>query len=267
MNEDRIALFAGAGILPVILAERLIEKNILSLLIVLQGEKERFDSFNVKFLETPPGKIKRIIRALSLNNINKALMIGKIDKRAFIERKGFDLTALKLLKKMKDGKDLTIFHLIEHEFSARGIEILPQDKYLEDMIISKGTHSKRSPSKNEMTDAAFGIDHARKLASMEIGQTVVVKNQSITAVEALEGTSETILRGGRLSGKGSVVCKAARTNQDRRFDIPAVGIETLETMAKYGCSTLALEAGKILMVDKIKTIKFANSNKIAIIGL
>lgn len=267
MNDDRIALFAGDGILPVNLAERLIKKNILTLLIVLQGNRERFNHFNIKSLDIPPGKIKKIMEALSSNNINRTIMIGKVDKRAFIERKGFDLTALKLLRKIKDGKDLTIFHLIEQEFSARGIEILAQDKYLEDLIVSKGIHSKRSPSKNEMKDAVFGIDHARKLASMEIGQTVVVKNQSITAVEALEGTSETIIRGGLLSGRGSVVCKAARINQDRRFDIPAIGIETLEIMAEHGCSALALEAGKIIMVDKEKTVKFANSKKIAIIGM
>ncbi len=267
MNEDRIAILAGDGNLPVILANRLVEKGLLSLLLVLQGARERFDFLQDIVFEAAPGKVKKIKTILKTNRINKVIMIGKIDKNGFIERKGFDLKALQMVKNIKDGKDLTIFHLILNEFNNIGIEVLPQDIYLKDMIAPKGVLTKRKPTKKEMDDALFGIDHAKKLASMEIGQTIVVKNQAILAVEAVEGTNETIKRGASLCNGNSVVCKSARANQDMRFDIPVVGQETLEIMLENKCKLLALEANKILMADIKNVIDFANKKKMSIIGI
>ena len=267
MKEDRIAVLAGDGILPKILANHLAEKDILSLVIVLQGGVERFDFQRNKVFEIAPGNVKKTLKLLQKRRINKAIMIGKIDKKGFIERKGFDLKALRLLTKINDGKDITIFHLILDEFKKIGVEILPQDIFFKDMLVGRGALAKRKPDKREMNDAVFGMDYARKLATMEIGQTVVVKNRAIIAVEAVEGTNETIKRGAMLSKRASVVCKAARANQDRRFDIPVVGLDTLKVMAKFGCTLLALEADKILMVDIKNVIDYANKKKISIIGI
>ncbi len=267
MNEERIAILAGDGILPEIIANRLSDKDLLSLVIVLQGTAERFNPHKDIVSETAPGRINKIRNLLLKNKINKAIMIGKIDKNGFIERKGFDLKALQLVKRIKDGKDLSIFHLILEEFKDIGVDVLPQDTYLKEMIVDNGVLTKRKPASREMDDAIFGIEHAKKMATMEIGQTVVVKNQTILAVEAVEGTSEAIKRGTSLCGKDSVVCKAARAKQDRRFDIPAIGLDTLKIMAENGSRLLALEAKKILMVDDEKVLEFANKKKMSIIGV
>jgi DUF1009 family protein len=267
MNKNKIALLAGGGAFPEILSERLYNLGILSLVIVLQGNKERFNFPEGIVYESAPGKINKILGLLRKNKINKVIMIGKIDKNAFLERKGFDLKAFQLLKKLKEGKDMSIFHAIQEELSGIGVEILPQDKYLGDMIVKKGVLTGRKPSKNEMQDAEYGLKYAKQLASMDIGQAVVVKNKVITAVEAIEGTNETIRRGALLSKTGSVVCKAARAKQDKRFDIPGVGLETLKIMAEHKCSLLALEANSIFVVNPEEVIKYADSKKITIIGI
>ncbi len=267
MIEDKLALIAGEGIFPVILARRLIDKGKLSLVLVLQGKRERFDFTGQIVFESAPGKINSIISLLRKNNINKMILLGKIDKRAFLERKGFDFKALQLLSKIKNGNDMSIFNIIEKELKKIGVEIQPQDKYLKDFIVKRGVMTKRKPSKKEIMDAEFGIKYAKRLASMDIGQAVVVKDKVITAVEAVEGTSETIKRGAVLGKAGTVVCKAGRANQDRRFDIPSVGIETLKVISEYKCSALALEADNIFIVDRDEAIRFADSRKISIIGI
>jgi hypothetical protein len=267
MFKDKIALIAGDGTLPVILAGRLAKNYALSLLIVLQGSIERFAGIPVRIYEIAPGRVKKLMNVLAKNGINKIIFIGKIDKGGFIERKGLDLKTIKLIKKLKDGKDMSIFNVIVNEFKKIGIEILPQDEFLKDMIAGKGVLTKRKPSKAEIKDADFGIDHAKKLATMDIGQTVIVKNQIITAVEAAEGTNAAIRRGASISEKNFIICKAARANQDRRFDIPGVGMDTLEIMTETGCKLLAIEAGKILIVDIENVLNYANKNKISIIGI
>jgi len=266
MSEDKIALIAGGGILPVILAQRLSEINALSLLIVLQGSIERFSGMPVRIYEIAPGRVKKLMRVLTKNSINRIIFIGKIDKGGFIERKGLDFKTIKLIKKLKDGKDMSIFNVIVSEFKKIGIEVLPQDGFLKDMIAAKGLMTKRKPSKTEIADAHFGMDHAKKIATMDIGQTVIVKNQIVTAVEAAEGTNAAIRRGASISGKNFIICKAAREKQDRRFDIPGIGMDTLEIMTETGCRLLALEAGKIIIVDIENVLDYANKNKISIIG-
>jgi UDP-2,3-diacylglucosamine hydrolase len=267
MIDNNLALIAGDGSLPEILAKRLNESGILSLLIVLQGSKERFGYIQEKVFESAPGKINFIINLLKKYKIKKLIMIGKIDKNAFMERKGFDLKALKLLKVLKNGNDMSIFHAIDIELKKIGIEILQQDLYLKDLIVGEGTITKKKPSKKDMLDAQYGLKYAKLLASMDIGQAVVVKNQVITAVETVEGTNETIRRGAALAKSGSVVCKAGRANQDKRFDIPAVGLDTIKLMSECNCSLLALEAESILIVNPKEVIKYADAKKISITGI
>ncbi|MFH0977129.1 MAG: UDP-2,3-diacylglucosamine diphosphatase LpxI [Spirochaetota bacterium] len=267
MINTNTALIAGDGSLPLILAQRLNDSGILSLVIVLQGNTERFGFIQKNIFESAPGKIKNIINILKKHEIKNLIMIGKIDKNAFLERKGFDLKALKLLKSIKNGNDMSIFYAVERELKNIGVEILPQDLYLKDLLVKKGAITGKKPSKKDMLDAQFGLKYAKQIASMDIGQAVVVKNQVITAVEAVEGSDETIRRGAGLAKTGSVVCKAARAKQDKRFDIPAVGLDTIKLMFECKCSLLALEADSIFIVNPKEVIDYANSKKISIIGI
>jgi len=266
-NKNKIAILAGDGELPILLVNRLNELQCLSLLIILQGSRERFNFHQYKLVEIPPGEIRKILHVLTENKIYQVIMIGKIDKRGFIEREGFDAMAMKMLMQIKDGKDISIFHLILDELKKNGVEVLAQDKFLRDMIVDNGTHTNRKLTQNERTDVLFGMDHAKRFATMDVGQTVVVKNQSVLAVEAVEGTDETIRRGALLCQSYPIICKAARANQDRRFDIPVIGLNTLKLMSKHGCKVIAVEADNILIVNRDMVIEYANSNQISIVGI
>ncbi len=132
----------------------------------------------------------------------------------------------------------------------------------------KGVLTRRSPTKEEIEDIEFGFNIQKKIGALDIGQTIVVKSKTVLAVEAMEGTDETILRGGRLAhGSGCVVVKVAKPNQDMRFDVPSAGLATIETMIDAGANCLALEAGKSLFFDREVAVALADQHKISIIGV
>lgn len=263
----QLAVLAGDGTLPSILVKRLTELKLLSLLIVLQGNADRFSFQKDMTFEMAPGAVAAILELLEKNGIEEVIIIGTIDKRSFVARDQFDDRARELVKRLSDGKDLNIFHLVLAELKRIGIEIIPQDRYLGNLLIPEGVLTDRIPTGEERADVTFGMTLAKKTATLDIGQTVVVKNKTILAVEAIEGTDETIKRGGQYGNGGAVVCKAARENQDPRFDIPTIGVTTIETMFHHGCEVLAGEAGKIFIADREAVLQAANRRSIAIMGV
>ncbi|MGH9389552.1 MAG: LpxI family protein, partial [Vicinamibacteria bacterium] len=147
-----------------------------------------------------------------------------------------------------------------------GIEIVEASHYLAPLFVEKGCFTRRAPDSAEERDIEFGWRMTREIGRLDIGQTVVVKSRAVLAVEAIEGTDEAILRGGRLGGEGAVVVKLGKQNQDMRFDVPLVGLDTVKAMAKCGARVLALEAGIVLLIDREETIAFADENGISIVG-
>ncbi len=266
-TTKQLAVIAGDGTLPSILVNRLTELKLLSLLIVLQGNADRFKFPKEMTFEMAPGAVAAILELLEKNGIEEIIMIGKIDKRAFVAREQFDDHARELVKRLNDGKDLNIFHLVLAELNRIGIEIIPQDRYLATLLLPEGVLTDRILTEEERADVIFGMDLAKKTATLDIGQTVIVKNGTILAVEAIEGTDEAIKRGGQYGNGGAVVCKAARENQDPRFDIPTIGVTTIETMSRHGCAVLAGEAGKIFIADREAVLQAANRRGIAIMGV
>lgn len=167
-----------------------------------------------------------------------------------------------MLKSIKDWNDKSIFNLVYQEFKKTGIEILDQKSFLKSLLCAPGIYSKRKPAKSELDNIEFGMNYAKKIAALDIGQTVVVANKTILSVEAIEGTDEAIKRGGAFArNKAGVVCKAMYKNQDTRFDVPAVGLQTLESMRASGCNVLAIEAKNTFVIDREKFIKKINDYK------
>ena len=134
-------------------------------------------------------------------------------------------------------------------------------------MIPAGVLGKLNPTKEQMDDVNYGFGLAKEMGKLDIGQSVVVKNKMIMAVEAIEGTDRCIRRGARLAKKNASVIKAAKPSQDKRFDIPTVGLKTLQAMKKYGASLLAVEANETIIVDQEKVVKFANKNNIVIMAV
>jgi DUF1009 family protein len=164
-------------------------------------------------------------------------------------------------------KDDAILRAIASELEDEGIRIRESTFGLEDLFVEEGTLSRRSPTKSEWRDIEFGWEIAQAVGTLDIGQCVVVKDRVVVAVEAVEGTDEAILRGGALAKGGAVVIKRFKPQQDRRFDLPTVGLRTIEVMVESRGAVLAIEAGKALFLDRAEAIAAADKAGIAVVGI
>lgn len=192
-------------------------------------------------------------------------MIGKVTKEILFKGLKFpDLRAIKLLAKLRNRKDDTIMLAIVEEIEKDGIEVADQTLYLKPLMPPTGVLTKRRPTPEEEDDIRFGFVTAKAMGGMDIGQTVVVKNKAVMAVEAIEGTDACIRRGGELGRGKSVVVKVAKPNQDVRFDVPAVGKQTIQSMLDSGCTVLAMEAERTLFVEQEEVLRLANAHDLCI---
>ena len=174
---------------------------------------------------------------------------------------------IKALAKVKNHSDNSLLSAIAHHLNSKGIKLLSSTSFLTDESLpKKGILSKRKPSKDELADIEFGWKLAKEMGRLDIGQTVVVKNQAILAIEAIEGTDEAILRGGRLGSGEVTVVKVAKPNQDMRFDVPTIGLKTLDALIQAKVRALAFEAGKTILLDRKQFMDRANEHKITVVG-
>jgi DUF1009 family protein len=177
-----------------------------------------------------------------------------------------DLTFLNLMMKLRDKKTDSLIGAVADFLSAKGIELVDSTAYIQDLLPQPGVLTKRHPTNKEHLDLQFGWQAAKDIAGLDIGQTIVVKDRAVVAVEAMEGTDRVILRGGEI-GRGDVtVIKVSKPKQDMRFDVPVVGKKTIETMVKAGAGLLAVEAGKTIIFDQTEAVRLADSAEICIVA-
>jgi DUF1009 family protein len=199
--------------------------------------------------------------------VDRLLLLGKVKKDIILKTYRYDLKAITLLAKMLNQNDYSFFEIAAKEFAAAKISILSQKTFLKSLLLPEGRYTKAKLSKSKLEDVEFGMNIAHNLATLDIGQTVVVTQKMVLALEAIEGTDETIKRGGLLSrNKGAVVCKSTKLGQDERFDLPAIGTETLQHMHSTGCDTIAIRANDTIVVNPKEFITQANKLKINFIS-
>lgn len=261
-----IGVVAGAGKLPIIFAD--IAKRRGDKVIGI-GIKDitslEIESHVDKFIWFELAAFQKMLFALVTNRINKIALLGKLRKDIFFKNaEGFDSDTKALLGKLNDNRDSSIFVKATEFMAKLGIEVMDPTDYLKELMPSRGVITKRPPSLEESEDIARARAIATELARFDIGQTITVKNRTVIAIEAIEGTDETIARAGTLSKRGFVVVKVARPNQDMRFDIPLVGLETVEAIIKAGGTALALQAEKTFLIDKSEIVALADSKDLAI---
>ncbi len=204
-------------------------------------------------------------------------MAGKIHKVRLYQRFGWlrhfpDLTGLRVygpffMGGKKDLRDDTLLTAIVDAFDARGIHFGPATDYAPELLVRAGQLTRRGPTSAERSDIEFGWRLAKEMGRLDIGQSVVVMNRTPIAVEAIEGTDECIRRAGALCSGGFTVVKTAKPRQDMRFDVPTVGVGTLESIQSAGGRVLAIEAGRTVLIDEPKFIEFANRNGLAVVAL
>lgn len=263
----RIGLVAGAGELPILFADIAKEKNDTVIAFALKGvtaEDLTGHVDKIHWLEW--GDLKKAFLLLAVERIKKIVMLGKIRKEIVFKDEGsLDDEAKKILKKVDSKRDYSLLNEVAKFLGKLGVEVIDPTSYLKDLVPAKGILTKREPSGAEWEDVKYGITVAKALSGFDIGQTVAVKDKTVIAAEAMEGTDEAILRAGGLVKGGFVVVKVARPDQDMRFDVPLVGPGMLEAAVKANASVLALEAGKMLMMGRGKIVSLADENGISVV--
>ncbi len=259
----KLCLVAGSGDLPKVFLKKAKEKGIE---VFVVGVKGITDLPSDEYI--PLGKVGRLVKTLEKKGIKDMVLLGKFEHSLiFSNLLTLDELALKILKKSKDKKPQTIVKTLIEELESMGFEFPDPRPFLEDLLAPKGRISSFDPSQEAMEDGLWGFPIAREIASLDIGQTIVVKDKAVVSVEAMEGTQKAIERAGELAGKGCRVIKTARKSQDFRIDVPTVGPKTLEVIKKIKGDALFLEAGKVYLLEREKMEKLAEKYKIAIYGL
>lgn len=266
---EKIGLLAGIGGLPVefVRAAKGMGVSVFTVGLV-EGVAEALRNESACYVEISAGCLEQVIAFLKKNGITKITMLGKVTKELMFGGKvTLDQRMQKLLGSLSDHSDDTLMLAFVRELASEGIEVFDQTQWVRFLMPAKGLLTSRAPDEREQADMAFGFKMAKAIGGLDIGQTVVVKDLAVLAVEAIEGTDACILRGGALGCGQSVVVKVAKPQQDVRFDVPAVGVKTLESMLKAGVKALAIEAGHTLLVDREKVIQIANENGITIMAM
>jgi UDP-2,3-diacylglucosamine hydrolase len=211
------------------------------------------------------GHLGTFIKILKEAQIKTAVMAGQVKH---VKIFGFvpDLTAMALLARLPARNTDALIGAVADLMNEHGIELMNSAKLLEPMLAAAGQLSERVPTAEERKDLEFGYRMADTIAGLDIGQTIAVKHQAVVAVEAMEGTDETIARAGHLAGDGVAIVKVAKPNQDMRFDVPIVGLATIQAMRVAGATVLSIDAGKTLIFDRDAFFKSANDAGIAIVG-
>ena len=261
-------LIAGDGQLPVLLAKNAKENGFEVVCISLSGDnKKDLSKYCSKVYNYAPGEVLKIKSALPQEGITQLTFIGKVSKKLVVKRPKFDSFAIECLKRAKQLNDDAVMLMIVEELEKIGISVLDQTIFIKNLMVPRGVLGKIQPTEEMLADVEYGYKIAKEMGALDIGQSVVIKNKMIMAIEAIEGTDKCIKRGCKLGKKGSVVVKVSKPNQDKRFDIPAFGLKTLKTMKKYKAKLIAVEANETIFVDKQKTIDYANKNNIIVMAV
>lgn len=263
----RIGLVAGFGELPIIFAKNAKEKGDTVIAIGLKGvTSEELSKYTDKIHWFEWGDLKKAMFLAVTERLNKVTLLGKIKKEILFKNSDkFDDESKAIVKKAGTKKDYAILKGIANLIKTVGIEVIDPTPYLQELVPLKGTLTKRVPTKSENEDIEYGREVASELARFDIGQTVVIKEKTVIALEAAEGTDDTINRAGQLAGGGFTVVKMARPDQDARFDIPLVGPDTVKAVINNKGTVLALQEKKTFLMNREEVISLADSNNISIV--
>ena len=265
----KIGLIAGVGRLPVEFARaaRGMGVHVIGVGVLPEVDPElsqvthTYENINI-------AKLDRIFKVFKREKVTEITLLGKITKElVYAHREMPDLRVLKIFSRIKNFSDDTLTLALVEELAAEGITVLDQTELLRPLMPEPGVLTKRKPTDTELADMRFGLDMAKKIGGLDIGQTVVVKNRAIMAVEAIEGTDACIRRGGQLGRGGVTVAKSAKPKQDMRFDVPGVGPDTVNSMIEAGAVALVIEAEKTLVVDRETMVNKANQHGITIVAM
>jgi DUF1009 family protein len=263
-----IGLIAGGGRFPLLFAE---SARAAGHRVVAVAHKSEADPALAKLVDAITwiklGQVGHLLEGLREGGAQQAVFLGSITKRRFFADAMLDATGLRLLARVAVRSDDNILRTVAGFLEEEGIPIVDPTPFLLDRLAKEGVMGRHAPTDEELADARYGLELARGIGRLDLGQTVVVKDRVGVAVEALEGTDACIRRGGELAREGFTVVKAVKPEQDRRFDLPAVGPDTVDALREANGRVLAMEAGATLVMDLDRMIEKADKAKIVLLGL
>lgn len=267
--SERIGLIAGNGQFPLLFARAASAQGREVVAIAVQEETSpELESYVHKIIWINVGELKRFFTVLKEEKLKKVVMAGQIKPAHIFDKTvAKDETLTRFLSKAKDKRADSLLGGLARILRMMGIKLLNSTTFLQEYLVRRGVLTSARPSSAQWEDIYFGRKIAKHIGGLDIGQTVVVKDKAILAVEAIEGTDAAIQRGGALGKKGAVVVKVSKPRQDMRFDIPLVGPVTIESLKASSCAVLAMEAGKTLLLDKESCVQSAETAGIALVGI
>ena len=263
-----MSLIAGNGIYPetfVAAARRSGVKTLVVAAFLQETKPELADQVDViEWFRV--GQLGKMIAFFKKHGVTQTVMVGQIAPKNLFDLRP-DLRTLMMLARLKQRNAETLFGAIGDELAKDGIELLPATTFLDDLLPGPGHVAGHAIKKRRWEDAEYGFKIAKETSRLDIGQTVVVKNGTVLAVEAFEGTNETVARGGALGRGGATMVKVSKPNQDMRFDVPVIGPATVTGAAAAGVDVIAIEAGKTLILAKDEVIQICGEKRVSIIAL
>ncbi len=266
---DSCAVIAGSGSFPIQVAQEAKQQGLRVVVIGLKGWADPSLAHHADiYEELAVGQLSALIQRLKSYQVRRAIMAGKVTKGVLFDSKvQMDGETLGLLSRLKDFSVNSLLGAIAQRLAQDGIALLDSSTFLRDQLCPEGVLSARAPTADEQDDIDVGVSAARQIASLDIGQTVVVKRKVIIAVEAIEGTDAAIQRAGQLVGHGCVVVKMASASQDRRFDLPILGPQTIAVAGAAGVRCVAVEAHTTLLLERPTLLAHANQAQLALVGV
>jgi DUF1009 family protein len=266
-SPENLGIIAGNGVYPRLVADAARKAGVKKIIAAaFRGETDPVLGQHLDVLEwMRVGQLGRLLKCFRSHGIHHAIMAGQIAPKNLFDLRP-DLKALILLGKLKERNAESIFAAIADELAKVEIDLLPATTFLEDSLAQPGVIAGPKLSPRQEHDVELGWNAAKEIARLDIGQTIIIKNGTIVAVEALEGTNEAIKRGGRLAREGAVMVKVSKPNQDMRFDVPVIGVGTIRVAAESEVRVIAVESGKTLLLEQDAVIALANSSNMSVVA-
>jgi len=264
----KLGLIAGNGRFPFLVLEGAHRAGATVAVAAIREETDpEIELLADHFTWVGIGQLGKLLRFFKTEGVDKAIMAGQVKHVQIFSRAIPDVRMLKMLLRLPRRNTDALIGAVAGELASEGIELIDSTYFLKDQLPNPGALTKRSPDERERVDIEYGLEVAHEIARLDLGQTIVVRDRACVAIEAMEGTDAVIRRAGELVRGRLTVVKMAKPDQDMRFDVPVVGLPTVETMIAAHATCLCLTAGKTLMFDRDEMIKLANKQKMAIIAV
>jgi hypothetical protein len=264
----RYGLIAGNGRFPFLVIEGARRSGVqLSVAAIREETDPLIERVAERVVWVGLGQLGKMIRFFKREGVERAIMAGQVRHVQIFSGAIPDVRMLKMLLRLPRRNTDALIGAVADELAVEGIELIDSTYFLQDHLPQVGQLSRRAPDERERGDIEYGLEIAREIARLDLGQTIVVRARACVAIEAMEGTDATIRRAGELARGRLTVVKLAKPDQDMRFDVPVVGLPTIERMIEAGATCLCLTAGKTLMFDRDQMLRLANEKRIAVLAV